>query len=111
MPEISANCSEPTPGMETDARNPKRQAPRTSHGTRLFASMAFYLVFALFVQWHAHAPSAGFGTFPDEPSHYVGGLLIRDYAVSGLPQTPLAFAENYRQNLPYFAIGHGPPLF
>jgi hypothetical protein len=75
------------------------------------AVVVLYLAYTVFCQWMADAPTAGFGTFPDEPAHYIGGLLVRDYAAMGARHNPLAFAEDYRQYLPYFAIGHWPPLF
>lgn len=49
--------------------------------------------------------------YPDEPSHYVTGLMIRDYVVSGFPKPPLAFATFYYGHFPKVAFGHWPPLF
>ena len=72
---------------------------------------ALYLSVCLLVQWRAHASAAAFGSYPDEPAHYVGGLLVRDYLVSGFHQSPLAFAQWYYERLPYFAVGYWPPLF
>jgi len=72
---------------------------------------ALYLCVCLLVQWISHASEAAFGSYPDEPAHYVGGLLIRDYLASGFHQSPLAFAQSYYQHMPYFAVGYWPPLF
>lgn len=82
-----------------------------SEGWQLCAAGAIFLVICLLVQWRVDAGAAPFGTYPDEPAHYIGGLLIRDYAVSDMSQTPLAFAQNYYKHVPYFAIGYWPPLF
>lgn len=112
MPEVFS-------GKESDRdnravlRNGSRQSlhTRQNEAIRLVLAFAFYFAYVVFCQWTAHAPAAGFGTFADEPSHYIGGLLVRDYAATGIGRAPLAFAEDYRQHLPYFAIGHWPPLF
>jgi hypothetical protein len=57
------------------------------------------------------AAKASFGLYPDEPSHYVSSLLLRDYLVSGFHQNPIAFAVHYYTALPYFAVGYWPPAF
>ena len=80
------------------------------HWVALLAA-ALYLLVCIFVQWRSHAGSAAFGSYPDEPAHYMGGLLVRDYLVSGFHQSPLAFSQSYYDHLPYFAVGHWPPLF
>ncbi len=61
-------------------------------------------------QWRAGAWQAGYGAYPDEPAHFMGGLMIRDFLVSG-SHSPVAFAANYYLFQPYFAIGHWPPFF
>src|ERR1017187_3108288 len=48
---------------------------------------------------------------PDEPSHVVSSLMIRDYVVDAFPGNPLAYAENYYMHYPKVAIVHWPPLF
>jgi hypothetical protein len=78
---------------------------------KFWAAAGFYLLLCLLVQWRTHAAAAAFGTYPDEPAHYIGGLLVRDYAASGLSQSPLAFSQTYHDSIPYFAIGYWPPLF
>lgn len=73
---------------------------------------ALLLVFAVigFTQWRSGAWQAGYGAYPDEPSHFMGGLMVRDFLVSG-SHSPVQFAQNYYLFQPYFAIGHWPPFF
>lgn len=49
--------------------------------------------------------------YPDEPSHFVGAVLVRDWLVSGRWFAPLEFARNYYDHYPFFAVGYWPPLF
>jgi hypothetical protein len=53
----------------------------------------------------------GFSGEPDEPSHYLSGLMIRDYAASGMHSPPLRFARDYYERHPSMGIGYWPPLF
>jgi hypothetical protein len=71
--------------------------------------VCFLLVAGL--QYWSGASEAAFNGYPDEPSHYLGGLMVRDYLDSGLPAAPRAFATNYYLHLPFLAIGYWPPLF
>ena len=62
-------------------------------------------------QWRIQAWQASYGAYPDEPSHFVGGLLVSDYLTGGWPSSPLRFARNYYLHRPFFAIGYWPPVF
>ena len=48
---------------------------------------------------------------PDEPAHFVTGVLVFDYLRSGFTQAPLAFAEQFYEQYPKVAFGHWPPMF
>lgn len=72
---------------------------------------AAYLLFCLLVQASAGAWNAPFAGFPDEPAHFVGSVMLRDYLAGGLASGPLDFARNYYSHYPYFAVGYWPPLF
>jgi hypothetical protein len=63
------------------------------------------------LQWRAGAFTAELSGYPDEASHYMSGVLVRDYIASGLPVNPMSFASNFYLHYPYLAIGHWPPLF
>jgi hypothetical protein len=75
------------------------------------------LVFCLFwgsasvLQFRAHAFQSEFGSDPDEPAHYVTGLMVRDYALSGFSKRPLEYARDYYVHYPKVALGHWPPFF
>ena len=77
-----------------------------------FLTMALVaLLLVRSMQIYASADQASFGAYPDEPSHYLSGLLVRDYIADGFPGSPVQYAMNYYLHVPYFAIGHWPPLF
>ena len=70
----------------------------------------FFMLVALF-QWIAGAYTNECGCHPDEAAHYLSGLLVRDYLVSGTYVSPLDYAEHFYVHYPKLAIGHWPPLF
>lgn len=67
--------------------------------------------FCLLIQGLSGAWSAGFVAYPDEPAHFVGAVMVRDWLVSHQWSAPLAFARNYYDHYPFFAVGYWPPLF
>ncbi|HEX3876705.1 MAG TPA: glycosyltransferase family 39 protein [Bryobacteraceae bacterium] len=77
----------------------------------IVAVFAIYWLAILGYQRVNGAAQAGFWGYTDEPSHYVSGLLVRDYLQSGFHETPLHYALRYYDHVPYFAIGYWPPLF
>lgn len=79
-------------------------------------SLLAFLVFTLGAaawQWANGVYGKDFSSHPDEGAHVVTGLLLRDYAVKGLPALahPKRFADGYYERLPKVALGHYPPLF
>ncbi|MEO8367683.1 MAG: glycosyltransferase family 39 protein [Candidatus Solibacter sp.] len=74
----------------------------------MFASS---LLLIWLIQSQASASHAAFGGFPDEPAHYVAGLLIHDYVPHLFGQSPIRFVQDYYARVPYFALGVWPPLF
>lgn len=70
-----------------------------------------FLLFCFLVQRRSGAWEASFASYPDEASHFVGSVMFRDYLASGFRAKPLAFAEKYYSQYPYFAVGYWPPLF
>jgi len=67
--------------------------------------------FVLWVQSAAGAPASAFGGFPDEPAHYIGGVLMRDFLRNFGFRDPVRYAVQYYSHTPYFAIGVWPPLY
>ena len=72
---------------------------------------AAYFLFCLLVQASTGAWQAAFAAYPDEPAHFVGAVMIRDWLLSGRWTTPLQFAQDYYSHYPYVALGYWPPAF
>jgi hypothetical protein len=74
---------------------------------------AFLVLISIVIalQIHGGAYQSEIGGHPDEPAHYVTGLLIRDYIANGFPKSPLAYANEYYDHYPKVALGNWPPLF
>ena len=65
----------------------------------------------LLLQWASGAHFAALGAEPDEASHYVTGVMIRDYLNVGLLHNPITFAEEFYLHYPRVGFGLWPPLF
>jgi 4-amino-4-deoxy-L-arabinose transferase-like glycosyltransferase len=81
-------------------------------GQRGFLLAVFCLCLAVQVAslWLSGGFHAEFGAHPDEPSHFITGLMVRDYLAAGAPSGAMRFAENYYVHYPKVALGHYPPL-
>lgn len=55
--------------------------------------------------------SSDFGAYGDESLHYVTGLMMRDFIVSGQWLHPMPFAIDYYLHFPKIGLGNWPPLF
>ena len=75
------------------------------------ALLLFFLGVTLSLQWASGAHSSAFGAEPDESSHYVTGVMVRDYIARGLPGNPVTFAKDFYVHYPRVAFGLWPPLF
>jgi hypothetical protein len=69
------------------------------------------LLLTLAWQWRGNAYGSEWSGDPDEPAHYVTGLMIHDYIANGLPGPPMAYAKRYYYSYPKVALGHWPPMF
>ena len=78
-----------------------------------FNSLVFLLLFGAQVefQFYRGAFTSEFGGASDEATHYVTGLLVRDYLASLKFSAPMKFAEDYYLHYPQIALGHWPPIF
>jgi hypothetical protein len=63
------------------------------------------------IHWRAGTYRSEFGRYSDEGMHYVTGLLIHDFAVSGDWRHPMRFATDFYAHFPKVALGNWPPLF
>ena len=69
------------------------------------------LLVTLLLQLRSGAHSAALGAEPDEASHYVTAVMVRDYIARGLPGNPVTFAKDFYIHYPRVAFGLWPPLF
>ena len=70
-----------------------------------------FLVLTTVLQWSNGAFYSEFAGDADEPSHYVTGLMVRDYLAQLAPAPPMEYAEAYYIHYPRVAMGHWPPMF
>ncbi len=77
---------------------------------RTFLVFIVLLAAVVSVQLMSHAYGAELST-PDEPGHYITGLMIRDYVLGGVPASPMTFGTAFYLHYPKVAFGHWPPGF
>jgi hypothetical protein len=82
---------------------------RPSQWGKCILVFVMFLAFALALQYRNGAYSVGFGAFPDEPAHYVTGLMVHEYFSTGMRSAPMRFAERFYAHYPAVAFGHWPP--
>lgn len=102
------SSSTPRPQLEVTKR------PSTLYpAEKLWSSLLClaYFVSCLLVQSSTGAWNAEYNGYPDEPAHFVGAVMLRDWVASGRLFSPLSFAKEYYDHYPYFAIGYWPPSF
>jgi 4-amino-4-deoxy-L-arabinose transferase-like glycosyltransferase len=75
------------------------------------AVCAILWMLAALLQWKAGAFAVELSGNPDESAHYITGLMIRDYIVSGHFIRPMTYAEHYYAHYPKVAFGMWPPFF
>ncbi len=69
------------------------------------------LLLTLAWQWRGNAYGSEWSGDPDEPAHYVTGLMVHDYIADRFPGPPMAYAQRYYDFYPKVALGHWPPVF
>jgi hypothetical protein len=72
---------------------------------------SLYFLSVVLLQWRGNTFRGELGANPDEPAHYITGLMVRDYIAGGFPGPPLLYARNYYVHYPKVALGHWPPVF
>jgi len=90
---------------------PRGESPRLRNPLCSIGIFAGLWCVITFMQWCSGAFEGAFAAEADEPSHYVTGLMIRDYIAAGFPANPIAFAETFYLHYPRVAFGLWPPLF
>jgi hypothetical protein len=109
-PDISAVPLVAAPGecvAVSRSRRVARVQSRASHAMVLSGC----LVLILAVQVYSRAYLAEPGSYSDDVSHLMNGLVLRDYLTTGLGHDPMAFAEGYYASYPKIAPLMWPPLF
>ncbi len=74
-------------------------------------SVLIFLIVVIILQAASGAYKSEFSSYPDEPSHYVTSLMLRDYLAHFHFESPIKFAEDYYHHYPKVAFGHWPPFF
>jgi hypothetical protein len=87
------------------------RAERAPAVIRALPALLLFMAAALASQYFAGAYSGAIGAYPDEAAHYMSGLLIHDYVLSGLPEPPMEYAQRYYDRHPSLGIGYWPPAF
>jgi 4-amino-4-deoxy-L-arabinose transferase-like glycosyltransferase len=67
---------------------------------------ALFLALTVGLQAVNGAYSNEFGSYSDEPAHFVTGLMVHDYLRTGDWMSPVTFAEHFYVHYPKVAIGH-----
>src|SRR4051794_31549496 len=62
---------------------------------RILFAFAIFLALVWVIQRSAGSRQAAFGSAPDEPSHYIGGLVSHDYFAHAFETDPISFARDY----------------
>ena len=95
-----------TATVDTPQNQTRVISPRANLGVFLFL---FAVVLVL--QAASGADHSEFAAYPDEPSHYITSLMVRDYLAHPSPWSPMDFAREYYRHYPRVALGHWPPFF
>src|SRR5689334_5000366 len=74
-------------------------------------SFCVSLAALLLLQYWSGSHSAELSGYPDEPAHYVTGLMVRGYLVHGWHSFPMRYAEDFYLHYPKVALGHWPPAY
>jgi hypothetical protein len=94
-----------------EERDHEKEADFSQRTGLLIFVFVVSLLLTAFVQERSGSHRAELSGYPDEPSHYVTGLMIREYLHEGHFESPVRFAEDYYLHYPKVAIGHWPPLY
>jgi hypothetical protein len=92
-----------------DEKQPRLLLPMNIR--RSVGLLLLFLALTVSVQLIAGVYRGEAGHEHDEAAHFITGLMIRDYAVSGLHMRPFEYAKAYYLHYPKFALGMFPPLF
>lgn len=103
----------PPPSSQTPLLSDHRRAKplATKRWLMDIASVGILVLTAAWLSWSSGSFTANMTHHPDEPAHFITGLMVYDYLASAAGRNPLDFAEKYYTQYPKVALGHWPPLF
>lgn len=87
-----------------------RRDSRATSIVRTAIVLAALVAVTILLQIAGASYSSELSGYPDEPAHFVTGLMIRDYIAAGAPGSPIAYGENYYLHYPKVAFGMWGPL-
>lgn len=99
--------SRPTP----TGGDPAKCISRTKRTGLFILVLVSSLLLTIFLQERSGSHRAELSGYPDEPSHYITGLMVRSYLREGHFASATRFAEDYYLHYPKVAIGHWPPVY
>ena len=103
----------PSPSSPCAAKPRCPESSRSSIGRRLSAGAAWlvFLAVAVVLQHWGGAYRTELSGYPDEPAHFVSGVMVSRYLTTLPPAPMVPFAADYYVHYPKVAIGHWPPVF
>jgi len=110
LPQLVADTGLP---VEFDLDLPSSPAARARPAVVARPALIFAACFVvvLGIQLWTGAYRVERGVYSDDASHFMNGLVIRDYLTTALGQNPVTFAEDYYLSYPKIAPLMWPPLF
>jgi hypothetical protein len=103
--------NKPRQGTDGGASGTWRTFSSSRLSRRNIAAAAIFWCATLLLLYLSGSFTHEFGGAPDEAAHFVTGLMIHDYVVSGIGTPPFEFAKEYYIHYPKVAFGIWPPLF
>jgi hypothetical protein len=112
MSTLSSQLGQNVETMATSTRlSPEiHHTRRSARVLQTVAVAAALLLITILLQIAGSAYTSELGGYPDEPAHFITGLMIRDYIAAGAPQHPIEYAENYYLHYPKVSFGMWGPL-
>lgn len=91
--------------------NPEPSHPRLySPIAKVGCFLAIWILVSLLQLWNGGFDTE-FTIHPDEPSHFITGVMAHDYLRNEVGSSPIDFAKEFYVRYPKVAFGHFPPAF
>ncbi len=106
-----ANIIVPDSKPQVGSMSPSGSLTLSKKILRFIGVVALLAGAAVWLQWRSGVYQSELNGYADEAAHLITGLMVRDYLVSGLGQSPVEFAENYYLHYPKVGFGIWPPMY